>query len=137
METGAPEPLASAQGDTLWIAYRARDPSFPGWESPTALEYLHGQPEGEPFAVLRFDGVTHHHLGPPGDERLQQHPLWGHGLDYYSFHRLADDGTARWIVTFHDETLEVTARQAWASPITFASNAAQAIEKARRPHETG
>jgi hypothetical protein len=133
MEAGAPEPVARAQGDTLWIGYRAKDPNFPGWEHPTVLEYPDGRPEGETFAVLRFDGVIHHHLGPPSEERLREHPLWGHGLDYYSFHKLpVDDGASRWIVTFHDETLDVTARQAWASPITLAPDAFQAIEKVRR-----
>ena len=132
MEAGAPEPLTHAEGDTLWVAYRARDPHLPAWDDPTVLGYLDRRP-GDSFGVLRFDGVTEHRIGPPDDERLREHPLWGHGLHYYSFHRTQiDDRAWRWIVTFHDETLEVTATGAWASPLIFASDASDAIKHTRR-----
>jgi hypothetical protein len=132
METGSPEPVARREGETLWIAYRARDPNFPGWEDAACLDYLERTGSCECFGVLRFDGVVRQHLGSPNEDRLSEHPLWGHGLDYYSFHRVEDEsGLARWIVTFHDETLDVVARRAWASQLVMASNALEAIEKVR------
>ncbi|HEX5059889.1 MAG TPA: hypothetical protein VFV99_11045 [Kofleriaceae bacterium] len=90
-------------------------------------------PDTEPFGVLRFDDVVQHELGAPSEDRLRHHPLWGKGLDYYSFHMLeAVDGRTRWLVTFHDETLDVTAMAAKASPLIFASNHLAAIENVRR-----
>jgi hypothetical protein len=128
----APEPVAYRQGDTLWIAYLANAANFPGWEHTTALEYVDRLGGQEAFGVLKFDGVTHQQLGPPSDERCRS-TLYG----ARSRLLLVSQGGSRarvvpLEVTFHDETLEVTARNASASPLIFASNALEAIEKARR-----
>lgn len=79
-------------GDTLWLAY-----------------LLAGDESG--YAIVRFDRVDHHTSGPPNDEGLHRHPLWGQGLGFYQFHRIADapPGKIHWIATFHDETLDVVA----------------------------
>jgi hypothetical protein len=131
METGAPEPVVQREGDRAWVAYLARDPDFPGWEHPSVTEYLDAHP-GEPFGVLRFDGVTDCALGPPSDERLHEHPLYGRGLDFYEFHRVRSPQEAgRWIVTFHDETLEVHAQSAFFFPMVFAATRDDAITCAK------
>lgn len=65
MDTGAPEPTTLVDGHTLWVAYWAIDPEFPGWAHPDTDAYLERGSDGEPFGVLRFDGVVHQHLGAP------------------------------------------------------------------------
>lgn len=79
-------------GSTLWLAY-----------------LLGGDESG--YAILRFEGVDRHFFGPPNDEGLTRHPLWGHGLEFYEFHRVtcAVPGKIHWIATFHDGTLDVVA----------------------------
>ena len=133
MDTGSPEPTTIVDGSTLWVAYRAHDPEFPGWGHPSADEYLERHQGFEAFGVLRFDGVAQQQLGAPSEDRLREHPLWGKGLGYYSFHRLeCDERSMRWIVTFHDDTLDVTANTATASQLIFAANATEAIEQVRK-----
>jgi hypothetical protein len=62
-------------------------------------------------------------LGEPGDEQISKHPLYEFGLRSYGFFRVEegrvpDLTTAaaglqkRWMVTFHDEMLDVTADDA-------------------------
>ncbi len=132
MDTGAPEPIIVREGDHVWVGYRAHDPDLPGWNDPSVTEYL-SQHEGEPFGVLRFEGVTDCFLGAPNDERLHEHPLYGRGLEFYGFHqiRVPAAGVTRWIVTFHDETLDIRARSASAVPMLFAATAKEAVHSAR------
>lgn len=117
MDTGAPEPALVSDGDRLWVCYRCRDDrdEWDGQGEP---------PRDEPYGVLSFTGVVDHTLGPPSDEKLNEHPLYGKGLDFYAAHEALDTdrlkaagaGTRHWIVTFHDETLEVLARGVAAEP---------------------
>jgi len=97
MDVGAPQPSFARDGDLLSLAYRTH--------------------RGDHFAVLRFEGVSDFSFGDPSDERLHTHPLYQAGLRFYSFHEVCDEGAVstglrRWIITFHDDTLEVTARRA-------------------------
>jgi hypothetical protein len=95
-------------------------------------DYLDRHP-GEPFGVLRFDGVVDVALGPPGDERLVEHPLYARGLRFYKFHQVhpSHDGVSRWMVTFHDETLDVRATAARAFPLRRARTREEAIASAK------
>jgi hypothetical protein len=132
MESGAPEPALVREGELVWVAYRAQDPGFPGYEHPGVIEYMDTHP-GESFAVLRFDGVVECSLGPPNEDHLHEHPLYGRGLKFYGFHRVRWPGQPgnRWIVTFHDETLDIRAKSARAFPMRFASSQEEAIALAR------
>lgn len=116
MDTGAPLPAVRKEGDQLWVAYMCHNPDFPGWDAGAS-------PDHPGFAIwsalLRFDGVSDYHFGAPSDERLHAHPLYSAGLGFYGFHEAC--GTERlagrkekkhWIITFHDETLEVIADSA-------------------------
>jgi hypothetical protein len=97
MTAGAPEPSFSQVGHTLWLAYfTTRD---------------------DHCAVIRFDGVSSVSFGDPNDEALDTHPLYAAGLQFYAFHEVQDPelaatGKRRWIATFHDDTLDITARRA-------------------------
>jgi hypothetical protein len=97
MEPGAPDPCLELRGDDLWIAYRTRPDDH--------------------FAVVRFVAVREYSFGDPGDQVLQSHALYSAGFERQSFHEvndqhLAGSGFRRWVVTFGDETLDVTARGA-------------------------
>lgn len=137
MDTGAPEPVLVREADRLWVAYRAHDPDFPGWNHPSAGEYLDAH-RGEPIAVLVFEGVCECRFGPPSDERLHEHPLYGRGLDYYQFHRVRSrsETASLWIVTFHDQTLEVRADAATAIAMQFlpSHEGAITLAKSREGH---
>ena len=94
MDIGAPHPRVERDGDTLWVAYRT-------------------QREGH-FAILRFSGLQDLTFGGPNDEALDTHPLYSAGLQFHGFHEIHDPvleeaGFRRWIIAFHDETLDVTA----------------------------
>jgi hypothetical protein len=97
MDVGAPDPHVQEVGESLWLSYRTS--------------------RGDHFAVLRFLDVATWVFGAPNDERLDEHPLWTHGLGFYTFHEVQHLdanrlGLRRWVVTFHDDTLDVTARDA-------------------------
>jgi hypothetical protein len=130
-ETGSADPSVLAIGASLYLAYNARNPAFPGWESGAA-------PEHPGFvahvALVRFDLVRIHRLGYPNSEALRGHPLHKCGLRCYAFQTIDDSpwiaelchrnevhprhdasvwkGLKHWIVTFEDATLEVVAKAA-------------------------
>jgi hypothetical protein len=97
MDTGAPQPLVVAEGGVAWLSYRTY--------------------RRDHFAVLRFRGVRRLTLGEPDDERSDEPSRWPARLPFNSFHEvmspeLERDELRRWVVTFHDETLDVIARRA-------------------------
>src|SRR2546423_827705 len=129
MDTGNPAPVLFNNVEGLYIAYCAHNPEFPGWNSGASFDHPGFQ---EKVAVLKFDSVTIFRFGYPNEEALAGHPLHEYGLKWYSFHivensplieELASQNKVHsmnnpahwarlnhWIVTFHDETLEVIGR---------------------------
>jgi len=104
MDPGAPLPSVRMVGNRLWVAYLRR------------------APDEATGALLRFDGVADYHFGTPNDERLHTHPLYAAGLGFYGFYEahgssrlVGREGKRHWIVTFHDETLEVVADEVFVS----------------------
>jgi hypothetical protein len=106
-------------------------------ESGLTCGYVIGatHPESGRTAILRFEGVLYYAMGFPNDEVLHAHPLYANGLGFYGFyviegspliadldrrnqeHKRHVTGAyiqrfRHWIITFHDETLEVVARDA-------------------------
>ena len=80
-------------------------------------------------AIITFPQVIAFQFGSPNDERLDAHPLYKNGLDFYSVHKVDDSSWIRelakrngiyfeydqkdymkdkihYIFTFHDSTLE-------------------------------
>ncbi|HTS87314.1 MAG TPA: hypothetical protein VMG41_02385 [Gemmatimonadales bacterium] len=94
LSAGAPAPCYRQVGAALWVAYFTRD---------------------DHCAVVRFDGVTSAAFGEYSGETLDQHPLFGAGLIPQRFHEVHDPAVApglkRWIITFRDDTLDVTGAQ--------------------------
>lgn len=82
--------------------------------------------------VVEFKRATSVKIGPPDDEVLRGHPLWGSGLEFYSAHEVENSpwitelievdraherfdesqwtGRRHFMLTFHDETLECVAK---------------------------
>ncbi len=86
MDPRVPQPSLRGQGDELWVSYRISRPD-------------------DHFAVVRFSGVEGWTMGP------------GLGLQLYAFHEIREPGRMshsprRWVVTFDEDTLDVTARDA-------------------------
>ncbi len=97
MDPAASQPSVLSQGDALWLSYRTS--------------------RTDHFAIIRFSRVEAYRLGDPDDPSLPTRPLWGEGLEPNSFHEVSSPelrlkGLRRWVVTFRDETLDVTAREA-------------------------
>lgn len=96
MHVGAPDPALLAEGPSVWVAYRTDDDA------------------GGTFAVVQFYSVEEHRFGPPDAGHLDEHPLYGRGLEPFAFHTVLEGlpdpyAPRRWVATFRDETLEVTA----------------------------
>jgi hypothetical protein len=137
MNTGAPEPAIHVMGNSLLLAYLASEQEWSG--------------ECEEFAVVEFTGVLQHIFGYPNDEALGGHPLYSKGLDHYAFNEILDSpyleelgarnalafpGTEtqfkefhHWVVTFHDETLEVIGSEATVRGRFIATTAQQALSQ--------
>ncbi len=119
MDTGAPMPAVYSDETGLTCAY------FVG-----AKHHRSGS-----TALLHFEGVLYYAMGYPNDEALDAHPLYEHGLKHYGFHLISESPLIadldrrnrmhephvvgryqkdfrHWVVTFHDETLEVVGRSA-------------------------
>jgi hypothetical protein len=68
-DTGAPVPILLAEDGVLVLSYRL---------APTADE----------VAIVEFDSVSAHYFGPPNDEALNGHPLYGRGLRFYGVYEV-------------------------------------------------
>lgn len=119
---------------------------LPEWPQPDA-----GTPDPRVLAdeqgvVLYYKASTGHHVlvtfpgcstfsfGSPNDEALKGHPLYGHGLKFYSVHRVSNsdwiqemerrnsvhprhdkaqflEGLIHYIITFHNSTFECLTRE--------------------------
>lgn len=119
MDAGAPVPAVYSDKTGLKCAY--------------VIGATH--PESGSSAILHFASVLYYAFGYPNDEVLNTHPLYANGLGFYDFHAVENSpliadldrrnqvhrrhvagayatGFRHWIITFHDETLEVVARNA-------------------------
>jgi hypothetical protein len=119
MDAGAPMPAVYSHGTGLTCAY--------------FIGATHS--ESGSTAVLHFEDVLYYAMGYPNDEALNAHPLYANGLGSYAFHVVENSAMIadldrrnqvheqhipgaymkrfrHWIITFHDETLEVVARNA-------------------------
>lgn len=84
--------------------------------------------------LVTFQGCSTFTFGAPNDEALNGHPLYGHGLKFYSVHRVINsdwiqemerrnsvhprhdkarflEGLMHYIITFHDSTFECLTRE--------------------------
>ena len=112
MESGSPIPSIKEIGSNLLVSYICNNPDFPGWDSGSAPDH----PGFDEYcAVIKFSEISWYHFGGPSDEKLHQHPLYDSGLTFYGFHVVensskTNSNQSHWIITFHDETLEILAR---------------------------
>ncbi len=138
MDTGAPMPHISLTTDRedLMCAYIVSEGTI---EAPSKEEY----------AVVVFRGITQFTFGYPNDEILGEHPLYPLGISFYAFniienspylHELGRRNATvfpgsenhfikrkHFLVSFHDETLEVVCRDIDFLGRTEALNGEEAI----------
>jgi hypothetical protein len=117
MSTGAPCPAVHSDGHYLLCAYFINSSGA----------------HVDSVALLKFESVLHYRFGYPNDEALQGHSLYQFGLKPYSFFKVENSPLiaeiekqnefhaqhrpgiyakfCHWVVTFHDEMLEVIALQ--------------------------
>jgi hypothetical protein len=77
---GAPCPVVVADGLAVHVAYYASE----RWQPPPNLPRP-GDP-GEVVGIATFRRCVAHRFGPPNDEALEGHPLYGRGLQMYGAH---------------------------------------------------
>jgi len=127
-DAGTPTPVLLSGLRTFVAFYLSvRDPPS-GGTNPRARDPQadHG------IGVVEFKRTTSVKIGPPNDEVLRGHPLWGSGLESYSAHEVKNSpwitelmdvdrasehfeesqwtGRRHFMLTFHDETLECVAK---------------------------
>ncbi|MBA1139081.1 hypothetical protein [Mesorhizobium neociceri] len=127
---GAPLPHVFADEGRLLIAYIAHspDPEFDG-ANPRSISSVTGD---QSIAILTADSYLALQFGPPNDEVISGHRLYGLGLKPYSAFEVLNSswiasfekanrvhsshtpalfsGYRHFILTFHDSTLEFIAR---------------------------
>ena len=138
MDTGAPMPSIVVDDRELYVGYIVRDSE---------------SVDGASYAVVRFSGVSQHTFGYPNDEALDGHPLYTFGLAFYAFNEIANSPCLKelaarnakshpgseprflrrkhWIVSFHDETLEVIGDSVEFIGTVVARSASEAISTVR------
>jgi len=99
--------------------------------------------------------MLYYAMGYPNDEVLHGHPLYEYGLEHYQFHLISDSPLlnelerrnqiharhvkgmystkfSHWVITFHDETLEIVAASAAVAGVTK-DHPAIAVRRLWRP----
>lgn len=115
IETGAPHPCVLATEQLLELRY-----------------FIGQSPDRDRIARIRFQSSIAHFFGPPNDETLHGHPLYGRGLEWYAGFEVIDSSWLRsleadnrvhdrhnpeqyrayrhFIFAFHDSTFECIAK---------------------------
>lgn len=136
IDVGAPLPHLVSDGLRAVVVFHAGLEPDPEWDGSTVTVVDPGADVERNLGWVIFDGVYSVSLGPPNDEALAGHPLYGAGLEYYSAHEVRNselvaeyerrnrvhphhkperfDALTHMIITFHDETLECLCRS-WTS----------------------
>ncbi len=142
MDTGAPLPHLLTDGQRAVLLFHAGLTPDPDWDGTTVTIVDAASPENRHVSWVIFDGVYLSSLGPPNNEALAGHPLYGAGLGAYRAHEVhnsdlvrtleelnrvhrhhrseAFDALHHLIVTFHDETFECLCRS-WETGVISAS----------------
>lgn len=126
---GAPCPHVLAGYRTFVAFYLQEDD--PNWDGSYVTIVDPASDEPASLGLLEFEGCGAIKMGPPNDEVLDGHPLYGRGLEHYgayevvnsqwkaelerinSVHHMYDphtpDRSRHFLLVFHDETIDVIA----------------------------
>ncbi len=129
-DTGAPLPALVANEGRLSLVYVVSG-GEPDWSGPYEA-VLEAVSHGPDLAIVDFQGVYAHVLGPPNDEAIEGHPLYRRGLSRGTYrvessswiaaleaqnavhpgHRAGFlDGYDHILITFKDNVFECVARE--------------------------
>ena len=128
---GAPLPHLLSSGHRAFVAFYLDVPD-PDWDGTYTRIVDPTDDRIESLALAEFKGVVAVKMGPPNDEVLHGHPLYGRGLDFYGayvvensrwlaevieinrVHERSDprtwEGRRHFLLVFHDETVEAISR---------------------------
>jgi hypothetical protein len=128
---GAPLPHLLSSGHRALVAFYLQEVD-PDWDGTYARIVDPRTDAVESLALAEFKGVVAVKMGPPNDEVLHGHPLYGRGLGWYHpyvvensrwlaelveinrvherFDPEAWAGRRHFLLVFHDETVEAIAR---------------------------
>jgi len=137
--TGAPLPHVIADGYRTILTYLVAEHD-PKWDGTYVTVKDPASGATESIAITEFELARASTLGPPNDEALSGHRLWGRGLTFYAAHRVVNStwigeleqrnrvhpqhkpslfsGLTHYLFTFHDETFECIARSHNADVVT-------------------
>ena len=90
IEVGAPLPHLVSDGTRAVVVFHAGLAPDPKWDGFTVTVVDPGADVDRNLGWVIFEGVYSVSLGPPNDEALAGHPLYGAGLEYYSAHEVRD-----------------------------------------------
>lgn len=90
---GAPIPWVLADELRIVVAYYVQQRE-PDWNGHT-VRIVSEVSDGEPIAIVCFDGATAHMFGPPNDEAFHGHPLYSRGLRPYAAFRIENSSWIR------------------------------------------
>jgi hypothetical protein len=89
---GAPLPTVVADEHRVFLIYLL-EILEPGWDGSTVR--VVDADSSEPAAIVEFEMVTAHTLGPPNDEAFAGHPLAARGLKPYTAFRIDESSWLR------------------------------------------
>jgi hypothetical protein len=135
---GAPLPHLLSSGLRSFVAFYLEEPD-PNWDGTYTRIVDPTDVTVESLALAEFKGSVAVKLGPPNDEVLHGHPLYGRGLGGYGtyvvensrwlaelieinrvherFDPQAWEDKRHFLLVFHDETVEVIAREIEVQPV--------------------
>ena len=90
---GAPLPHLVSSGHRSLVAFYLEEPA-PNWDGTYARMVDPTDDTVESLALAEFKGVVAVKMGPPNDEVLHGHPLWGRGLEWYGTYVVEN---SRWL----------------------------------------
>ena len=128
---GAPLPHLLSSGHRTFVAFYLEEPD-PDWDGTYARSVDPRTDTVESLALAELEGAVAVKMGPPNDEVLHGHPLYGRGLGWYGtyvvensrwlaelveinrvherFDPQAWESRRHFLLVFHDETVEAIAR---------------------------
>jgi hypothetical protein len=149
---GAPLPHLLSSGHRAFVAFYLEE-FDPEWDGTYTRVVDPADDKVEPLALAEFKGAVAVKMGPPNDEVLHGHPLYGRGLEWYGtyvvensrwlselieinrvherFDPQAWEDKRHFLLVFHDETVEAIACDIEVQTVQTSMRAllAQSIEK--------
>ncbi len=116
IDPGAPVPHLVTDGLRAVLVFHAGLEPDPDWDGTSVTVVDPADATIRNLGWIVFEGIREVSMGPPNDERLHEHPLYGSGVVHYQAHevRPVELSSRQVIITFHDETFTCVCSE-WSS----------------------